>query len=68
MQGNICMHLGIDSSTDLDDRYSNLFLDAFIYLKYHQIDVYIYQCDYRSRKNKIFDECKIVNIFLTNQF
>ena len=23
-------HLGIDSSTDLDDRYSNLFLNAYI--------------------------------------
>ena len=25
-----CKHLGIDSSTDLDDRYSNLFLNAYI--------------------------------------
>ena len=24
------MHLGIDSSTDTDDRYSNLFLNAYI--------------------------------------
>ena len=24
--GDLCKHLGIDSSTDLDDRYSNLFL------------------------------------------
>ena len=28
--GNLCKHLGIDSSTDLDDRYSNLFLNAYI--------------------------------------
>ena len=28
--GDLCMHLGIDSSTDLDDRYSNLFLNAYI--------------------------------------
>ena len=28
--GNLCKHLGIDSSTDLDDRYSNLFLNACI--------------------------------------
>ena len=28
--GDLCRHLGIDSSTDLDDRYSNLFLNAYI--------------------------------------
>ena len=28
--GDLCKHLGIDSSTDLDDRYSSLFLDAYI--------------------------------------
>ena len=28
--GVLCKHLGIDSSTDLDDRYSNLFLNAYI--------------------------------------
>ena len=28
--GDLCKHLGIDSSTDLDDRYSNLFLNANI--------------------------------------
>ena len=28
--GDLCEHLGIDSSTDLDDRYSNLFLNAYI--------------------------------------
>ena len=28
--GNLCKHLGIDSSTDLDDQYSNLFLNAYI--------------------------------------
>ena len=28
--GNLCKHLGIDLSTDLDDRYSNLFLNAYI--------------------------------------
>ena len=29
--GDLCKHLGIDSSTDLDldDRYSNLFLNAY---------------------------------------
>ena len=27
--GILCKHLGIDSSTDLDDRYSNLFLNAY---------------------------------------
>ena len=28
--GDLRKHLGIDSSTDLDDRYSNLFLNAYI--------------------------------------
>ena len=28
--GNLCKHLGIDSSTDHPDRYSNLFLNANI--------------------------------------
>ena len=82
MHGDLCKHLGIDSSTDHPDQYSKLFLNAYInrhvhayYLKmmgiwhvfyivltpisttsglwstgntrkYHQIDVYIYQCAY----------------------
>ena len=28
--GDLSKHLGIDSSTDLDDRYSNLFLNVYI--------------------------------------
>ena len=28
--GDLCKHLGIYSSTDLDDRYSNIFLNAYI--------------------------------------
>ena len=28
--GDLCKHLGIDSSTDLNDRYSILFLNAYI--------------------------------------
>ena len=28
--GDLCKHLGIDSSTNLDDRYLNLFLNAYI--------------------------------------
>ena len=28
--GDLCKHLGIDSSTDQDDRYSNLFLNAYL--------------------------------------
>ena len=28
--GDLCKHLGLDSSTNLDDRYSNLFLNAYI--------------------------------------
>ena len=27
---NLCKHLGLDSCTDLNDRYSNLFLNAYI--------------------------------------
>ena len=30
VHGNICKHLGIDSSNDHPDRYSNLFLNAYI--------------------------------------
>ena len=30
MHGDLCKHLGIDSSTDHSDRYSNLFLNAYI--------------------------------------
>ena len=30
VHGDLCKHLGIDSSTDLDDRYSNLFINAYI--------------------------------------
>ena len=28
--GDLCKHLGIDSSTGLDDRYSNLFRNAYL--------------------------------------
>ena len=28
--GDLCKHLGINSSTDLYDRYSNIFLNAYI--------------------------------------
>ena len=30
MHGDLCKHIGIDSSTDRPDRYSNLFLNAYI--------------------------------------
>ena len=30
MHGDLCKHLGIDSSTDHPDRYSNLLLNAYI--------------------------------------
>ena len=35
--GDLCKHLGIDSSTDHPDRFSNLFLNAYIniYLVIH---------------------------------
>ena len=30
VHGDLCKHLGIDSSTDHPDRYSNLFLNTYI--------------------------------------
>ena len=33
--GDLCKHLGIDSSTDLNDRYSNLFLNTYINRRAH---------------------------------
>ena len=30
VHGDLCKHLGIDSSTDHPDRYSNLFVNAYI--------------------------------------
>ena len=30
VHSDLCKHLGIDSSSDQDDRYSNLFLNAYI--------------------------------------
>ena len=33
--GDLCKHLGIDLSTDLEDRYLNLFLNAYIYRHAH---------------------------------
>ena len=33
--GDLCKHLGIDLSTYLDDRYSNLFLNAYINRQAH---------------------------------
>ena len=30
VHGDLCKHLGIDSSTDHPDRYSNLFLNGYI--------------------------------------
>ena len=35
MHGDKCKHLGIDSSTDHTDRYSNLFLNAYINRNVH---------------------------------
>ena len=35
VHGDLCMHLGIDSSTDHPDRYSNLFLNAYINCHVH---------------------------------
>ena len=35
VHGDLCKHLGIDSSTDHSDRYSNLFLNAYINCHVH---------------------------------
>ena len=35
VHGDLCKHLGIDSSTDHPDRYSNLFLNAYINREMH---------------------------------
>ena len=35
MHGDLCKHLEIDSSTDHPDRYSNLFLNAYINRNVH---------------------------------
>ena len=35
VHGDLCKHLGIDSSTDHPDRYSNLFLNAYINVQVH---------------------------------
>ena len=35
VHGDLSKHLGIDSSTDQDDRYSNLFLNAYINCHVH---------------------------------
>ena len=35
MHGDLCKHLGTDSGTDHPDRYSNLFLNAYISIKRH---------------------------------
>ena len=44
--GDLCKHLGKDSSTDLDDRYSNLFLNA--YINRHAYTEYLYIIEVNS--------------------
>ena len=39
--GDLCKHLGIDSSTDLNDRYSNLFLNHNAYINHHAHTEYL---------------------------
>ena len=53
MSGDLCKHLGIDTSTDYPDQYLNLFLNAYINRHVHaQIDVYIYQCVLGKKEDK----------------
>ena len=44
--GDLCKHLGMDSSTDHPDRYSNLFLKAYINRHVLSEYLHIYQCVY----------------------
>ena len=37
VHGDLCKHLGIDSSTAPPDRYSNLFLNAYINRHVHAL-------------------------------
>ena len=53
--GDLCKHLGIDSSTDPDDRYSNLFLNANV--NRHARTEYLIMIE-------TFSPCGIRHIFL----
>ena len=53
--GDLCKHLGIDSSTDLDDRYSNQFLNAYIHRHAHT--------EY-LKMIEIYSPCGIWHVFL----
>ena len=53
--GDLCKHLGIDSSTDLDDRYSNLFRNA--YINRHAHTEYL-------KMIEIYSPCGILHAFL----
>ena len=53
--GDLCKHLGIDSSTDLDDRYSNLFLNA--YINRHAHTGYL-------KLIEVYSPCSVWHIFL----
>ena len=46
--GDLCKHLGIDSSTDLDDWYSNLFQMPRLHLPRLSYDLFVYYfpCDF----------------------
>ena len=53
--GDLCKHLGKDSSTDLDDRYSNLSLNA--YINRHAHTEYL-------KKNEVYCPLGICHVFL----
>ena len=55
MYGDLCKHLGIDSSTDLDDRYSNLFLNAYINLPDRYSNLFLNA--YINRLVTLFKNC-----------
>ena len=46
--GDLCEHLGIDSSTDHSDRYSNLFLKAYINRHAHTCTEYLKMISFYS--------------------
>ena len=59
MHGDLCKHLGIDSSTDHPGLWSTGNMR-----KYHQIDIYIYQCDIGKAK---YIHCGTVNALKSRQ-
>ena len=56
MHGDLCKHLGINSSTDHPDQYSNLFLNA--YINRHAHTEYL-------KMNEVYSPLGIWHVFLS---